>query len=73
MRVTDRLRRAGAVAAMAVFIGGGGIAACATAAGAPAARPDPPAAPAAHPRQQVEVTLTRAGQERTVTVTLPGT
>jgi hypothetical protein len=43
MRVTDRLRRAGAVAAMAVF---------------------------------TEVTLTRAGQERTVTVTLgtlPGT
>ena len=30
MRVTDRLRRAGAVAAMAVVIAGGGVGACAT-------------------------------------------
>lgn len=41
MRVTDRLRRAGAVAAMAVIIAAGGIAARATAAGAPAASPNP--------------------------------
>ncbi len=49
MRVTDRLRRAGAVAAMAVVIGGGGVAACATTAGAPAVSPNLPAAPAAGP------------------------
>jgi S1-C subfamily serine protease len=49
MRVTDRLRRAGAVAAMAVVIGGGGIAACATTAGAPTVSPNLPAAPAAGP------------------------
>jgi S1-C subfamily serine protease len=49
MRVTDRLRRAGAVAAMAVIIGGGGITACAAAAGAPATSPNPPAAPATGP------------------------
>ena len=45
MRVTDRLRRAGAVAAMAVVIAGGGIAACATTAGAPTASPDLPLPP----------------------------
>src|SRR6266480_4416597 len=49
MRVTYRLRRAGAVAAMAVVIGGGGVAACATTAGAPAVSPNLPAAPAAGP------------------------
>jgi S1-C subfamily serine protease len=49
MRVTDRLRRAGAVAAMAVVICGGGVAACATTAGAPAVSTNPPAAPAAAP------------------------
>ncbi len=49
MRVTDRLRRAGAVAAMAVVIGGGGVAACAPAAGAPAVGSSPSAAPAAAP------------------------
>jgi len=49
MRVADRLRRAGAVAAMAVVIGGGGVAACATTAGAPAMSANQPAAPAAQP------------------------
>src|SRR5215831_11259209 len=49
MRVADRLRRAGAVAAMAVFIGGGGVAACATTAEAPAMSANQPAAPAAQP------------------------
>jgi len=49
MRVTDRLRRAGAVAAMAVVIGGGGVAACATTPGAPSVSPNSPAAPAAAP------------------------
>src|SRR5689334_8322795 len=50
MRVTDRLRRAGAVAAMAVVICGGGVAACATTtAGAPAVSTNPPAAPAVAP------------------------
>ena len=47
MRVTDRLRRAGAVAAMAVVIAGGGVGACATTAGAPTVSPNPSAAPAA--------------------------
>src|SRR6516162_1636706 len=49
MRVADRLRRAGAVAAMAAVIGGGGVAACATTAGAPAMSANQPAAPAAQP------------------------
>ena len=49
MRVTDRLRRAGAVAAMAVVIAGGGVGACATTAGAPTVSPNPSAAPAAGP------------------------
>jgi S1-C subfamily serine protease len=49
MRVADRLRRAGAVAAMAVVIGGGGVAACAATAGAPAVSTNQPAAPAAQP------------------------
>ena len=56
MRVTDQLRRAGAVAAMAVVIGGGGVAACATTAGAPAVSPNEPAAPAAAPALSSAVT-----------------
>ena len=56
MRVADGLRRAGAVAAMAVVIGGGGVAACATTAGAPAVSPNEPAAPAAAPALSSAVT-----------------
>jgi S1-C subfamily serine protease len=56
MRVADRLRRAGAVAAMAVFIGGGGVAACATTGGAPAVSPNRPAVPAAAPAHSGAVT-----------------
>ena len=57
MRVTDQLRRAGAVAAMAVVIGGGGVAACATTTGAPAVSPNQPAAaPAAAPAVSGAVT-----------------
>src|SRR5262245_11360339 len=47
MRVADRLRRAGAVAAMAVVTGGGGGAACDTPAGEPAVSTTQQAAPAA--------------------------
>ena len=57
MKVTDQLRRAGAVAVMAVVIGGGGVAACATTTGAPAVSPNQPAAaPAAAPAVSGAVT-----------------
>jgi hypothetical protein len=70
MRVTDRLRRTGDAAAVAV-VPGGTAAACSIAAVQPAVSPRPaPALTGAAAPPASGLTITRAGQRNTVPVTL---